>query len=64
MKKLLSMFLVMMLMFSGSVVASPAKNNSENPEGYLCWQCTKMVYKNGYWQCTEGYWRTTCPIYG
>ncbi|CAM3765332.1 hypothetical protein [Mesobacillus thioparans] len=75
MQKLFMLTFVLLLVFSGSVIASSAQNSNRNnptedyksktginPEGYTCWQCTKYAYYNGYRTCVSGVWLTTCPV--
>ncbi|RSD28266.1 hypothetical protein [Mesobacillus subterraneus] len=80
MQKLLMLTFVLLLVFSGSVIASPSSNGSSNAvtspieayksesevntAGYLCWQCTKWAYYNGYRTCVSGVWLTSCPVAG
>lgn len=76
MQKLFMLTFVLLLVFSGSVIASSSQNQNRNatsvedyqsktgvnPDGYTCWQCTKYVYHNGYRTCVSGVWLTTCPV--
>jgi hypothetical protein len=76
MQKLFMLTFVLLLVFSGSVIASSSQNQNRNAtpvedyrgktgvnqEGYLCWQCTKYAYHNGYRTCVSGVWLTTCPV--
>ncbi|MBT2695184.1 hypothetical protein [Bacillus sp. ISL-55] len=76
MQKLFMLTFVLLLVFSGSVIASSSQNQNRTAspaedyraksevslEGYLCWQCTKYVYHNGYRTCVSGVWLTTCPV--
>ncbi|MBT2683649.1 hypothetical protein [Bacillus sp. ISL-37] len=76
MQKLFMLTFVLLLVFSGSVIASSSQNQNRNAspvedyqgksafkqEGYLCWQCTKYTYHNGYRTCVSGVWLTTCPV--
>lgn len=76
MQKLFMLTFVLLLVFSGSVIASSSQNQNRianpvedyqgktgvNPEGYTCWQCTKYTYYNGYRTCVSGVWLTTCPV--
>ena len=76
MQKLFMLTFVLLLLFSGSVIASSSQNQNRstspvedyqgktgvNPEGYTCWQCTKYAYYNGYRTCVSGVWLSTCPV--
>ena len=78
MQKLMLLTFVLLLVFSGSVIASPSQKDSSthvnntfenyrsetvaNPEGYGCWVCTKYTYSNGYRTCVSGVWLTSCPV--
>jgi hypothetical protein len=76
MQKLFMLTFVLLLVFSGSVIASSSQNQNRsarpvkdyqgeavvNPAGYTCWQCTRYVYHNGYRTCVSGVWLSTCPV--
>lgn len=76
MQKLFMLMFVLMLVFSGSAIASSSQSQNKgvnpsanyqsktsvNQEGYLCWQCTKYAYYDGFRTCVSGVWRTSCPV--
>lgn len=77
MKKLMAITFILLLMFSGSVIAAshqaasskPDKTESAqlsgtvNPDGNTCWRCTSYAYYDGYRVCVSGYWSSNCPVY-
>jgi hypothetical protein len=78
MKKLMVVTFILLLMFSGSVIASSSQKDTSsrqgsteslqvagtvNPDGNTCWRCTSYAYHNGFRVCVSGYWSSNCPVY-